>query len=673
MRRTGVMEPGSARRAFAATAVAAALALTAGGASAAASDRGPGVQGLDGSLAAVATTKPADAAHVARGQGLRVRDGRVVVEVVTRRGETSTAERSVRELGGTASSDAPGVLEAEVAPGDLAALAQADAVEDVRAPAIPYPTAITGEGVANTLAAQAQAEGTTGAGVKVAVIDVDFKNYMARQASGDLPSSVTTQNYCAGGFENDTAQGHGAGVAEIVHEMAPDAQLYLICIDSSADLAAAEQYAKNQGVRIVNHSVAYFNTSRGDGSGGPGTPDDAVERARADGLLWVNSAGNYALSHWSGPFTDANSNGLLDWASGPSDDTNTVTIPHNQRDCFDLKWDSWPVTSQDFNILLRSGSTTVATSTGVHNGTQPPTETLCYMNSGITQDFDLLVQRISGTASPRLDLFSPDTGSIERHVTPGSVAEPATAPEAFGVGAYCFSNGGLESFSSQGPTIDGRIKPDISGPDRVSNATFGLSTGNCGGGFPGTSAASPHVAGAAALVAQGSSASPDAIQAVLEGSALHGGSPGKNNQFGSGGLRLTDGQPDLVVDGAGDGDYEEQVIKGKKKLRAGKKQKFNVTVQDDGPLSAAVDLDGDVKSKKVKAKFTSGGKNVTKKIKRGRFSPVLAFGDSTNLKITLKASKQARSGKRSFELFATNEDDPTLVDAAKFRVRVKGQ
>jgi hypothetical protein len=43
-----------------------------------------------------------------------------------------------------------------------------------------------------------------------------------------------------------------------------------------------------------------------------------------------------------------------------------------------------------------------------------------------------------------------------------------------------------------GPTNDGRIKPDICGPDQVSTYSFGL--------FSGTSAASPHVAGAAALI-----------------------------------------------------------------------------------------------------------------------------------------------------------------------------
>lgn len=54
----------------------------------------------------------------------------------------------------------------------------------------------------------------------------------------------------------------------------------------------------------------------------------------------------------------------------------------------------------------------------------------------------------------------------------------------------------MEPYSSQGPTRDGRLKPEILGPDCVSV------TGN--GGFPttfcGTSAAAPHVAGVAALL-----------------------------------------------------------------------------------------------------------------------------------------------------------------------------
>jgi subtilisin family serine protease len=64
------------------------------------------------------------------------------------------------------------------------------------------------------------------------------------------------------------------------------------------------------------------------------------------------------------------------------------------------------------------------------------------------------------------------------------------------VGAINYNNwttGPQASYSSQGPTNDGRIKPDIMGPDNVSSDVYVS-------GFTGTSASSAHVAGAAALL-----------------------------------------------------------------------------------------------------------------------------------------------------------------------------
>ena len=70
----------------------------------------------------------------------------------------------------------------------------------------------------------------------------------------------------------------------------------------------------------------------------------------------------------------------------------------------------------------------------------------------------------------------------------------------FTAGAICFQNDSLEPYSSQGPTIDGRTKPDIAGQDAVTSGVYGAFS-TCGSsGFTGTSAASPHTAGAAALV-----------------------------------------------------------------------------------------------------------------------------------------------------------------------------
>ena len=54
----------------------------------------------------------------------------------------------------------------------------------------------------------------------------------------------------------------------------------------------------------------------------------------------------------------------------------------------------------------------------------------------------------------------------------------------------------IEVFSSQGPTADGRTKPDLAAPDGVSTVSYG----NRGLAFFGTSASAPHAAGAIALM-----------------------------------------------------------------------------------------------------------------------------------------------------------------------------
>jgi len=62
------------------------------------------------------------------------------------------------------------------------------------------------------------------------------------------------------------------------------------------------------------------------------------------------------------------------------------------------------------------------------------------------------------------------------------------------VGATYWQNDKLEDFSSRGPTNDGRIKPDVTSPDGVSTWIY------YPGFFTGTSASTPHTAGAAALL-----------------------------------------------------------------------------------------------------------------------------------------------------------------------------
>jgi len=301
---------------------------------------------LDSQLLAAARAArglaPAAASQGSIRRGLRLEGDRVRVVIETNNGAVSIAESFVERRYGN-------LVQALVPVAQLESLAAQPGVRRVRQPFRPVVAAIAGEEVGASGANAWQSAGFTGAGVKVAIIDLGFQDYTQRQASGDLPAtgpgSLVTQNFgCTPGLENGEV--HGSAVAEIVHEMAPGAELHLICVQTEVDLALAEAYARVQGIHIVNHSVGWFNTARGDGSGGPGTPDAIVADARANGILWVNAAGNQAQQHWSGNFSDTNGNGFHNFT--PTDELNNVSIPGLTTICFVLKWDSWPVTSQDF-------------------------------------------------------------------------------------------------------------------------------------------------------------------------------------------------------------------------------------------------------------------------------------------------------------------------------------
>jgi subtilisin family serine protease len=89
------------------------------------------------------------------------------------------------------------------------------------------------------------------------------------------------------------------------------------------------------------------------------------------------------------------------------------------------------------------------------------------------------------------------------------------------------------SGTERGTATGGRIKPDISGYDNVSTVSYGFSP------FSGTSAATPHVAGAAALVLSAYPGyTPDQLQSFLEGHAIDISSPGMDTRSGYGRLYL---------------------------------------------------------------------------------------------------------------------------------------
>ena len=272
--------------------------------------------------------------------------------------------------------------------------------------------------------------GAHGEGVKVAVVDLGFDGYARSQANGDLPSGAVKVNFCgSGGFE---ATSHGTAVAEIVAEVAPAADLYLVCVRDTAGLGLAVSYAREKGIQIVNHSASWFNTGRGDGTGAAGTPEGIVAAARAAGILWVNSAGNRAQQHWSGSFVDTNANGWSEYA--PGDEGNTVVVPAGSFVCAALKWDDWPASAEDYDLYLtRSpGGAIVSRSNGPQTGLEPPTEQACAINrTTVAKRYAIGIKAHRVTGKPvRFDLFVYPGPNLEHRVAEGSVTEPGTSPAA---------------------------------------------------------------------------------------------------------------------------------------------------------------------------------------------------------------------------------------------------
>jgi PKD repeat protein len=236
----------------------------------------------------------------------------------------------------------------------------------------------------------------------------------------------------------------------------------------------------------------------------------------------VNAAGNEAERQWKGSFADTNADGWLDQSI-------TFQATAGSSVVIFLTWNEWPQASTDYDLYLYGpGDTLIASSTKYQTGTEEPTESIQVTTtlSGVHSI------RIRGTGSRTLELFNlyqPLTPAIPDSsiLAPGNVASVVTVAA---LGQSQYTTGPIESYSSRGPTNDFRPKPDLAAPVNVTTGTSPYTT------FPGTSAAAPHAAAAAALLrSQTPSLSGSNLRLAL---LSHTVPMGSVYEYGNGRLRL---------------------------------------------------------------------------------------------------------------------------------------
>ncbi len=189
----------------------------------------------------------------------------------------------------------PDALQLRVPHSALVAVAATAGVERVREPHYARAHAVTSEGVDQTFLLDWHDDGVTGEGVQVAILDIGFAGW-TNVGDDEIPSD-TTDGTTSGWQQSD----HGTAVTEIVHDMAPDAELGLFNFQTDQEYVDRMEQIVNDGWQVVNASVGFDNVWHADGT----SPyAQTVDWAVDNGVVYVAAAGNEGYNYVSGELTD---------------------------------------------------------------------------------------------------------------------------------------------------------------------------------------------------------------------------------------------------------------------------------------------------------------------------------------------------------------------------------
>ena len=460
----------------------------------------------------------------ARAQGLGISGRKVRVTVTPRPGSRAAARALVRSGGGAITGEADGRIDAVVWPGSLGRLAGAAAIADVRTPARPV---LDDTGAAGGCGRRGDRRGRrghererlAGGGLRRRRREGrDRRRRLLRlhgrcSARGSRPRSRRSTTAAAtsttppanGGTEHGTARRRdrppdGAGRAALPHlrrqrgrPRAGGAGRGERGREGHQPLARLVQHEPRRRQRTAGHA----RRDRGGRAGArdpvgerAGRRDPALERQlrpeRCSGELQRLRLGRPAR-HGPDPVGRRDLRGaevgrLAASRRRTTTSCSTTRAPRRRR------WSpARPTTSPAPRTRRRRSSVTTT--------------------HGPTRNFGIAIYRYSATATPALRplrlrrRLAPVPGRRRQHDRARDVARRCW-PSARTAGAPITTRARSSSTAPAARRSTAGSKPDLTAPDATSSSVYGANTGSCTSGFNGTSAATPHVAGAAALLLQ---------------------------------------------------------------------------------------------------------------------------------------------------------------------------
>ena len=396
--------------------------------------------------------------------------------------------------------------------------------------AIPSASQATYDSATIASVTQVHKLGYLGQGTRIAIIDEGFdiaserllainpSFHLARQ-SLDVPEDYETLEGAVGKQSE-----HGTACALVAAQIAPEAEFYLLSFPDGMGLIGwlwALDYAiRELGVDVVTSSIEFVRPfCHADGSGLLNQEVNNILRDTSSMLMiaagnWAGGAGTNA-AFYANTYSDTDGDGYHDFTPDALDlwDRKSLEISAHAGDRITiiLEWDDWGygVREQDLDLLLYESKRhrRIATSQAVQSGLLDglaPAEILSIILP-FDGDYYIVIEdsgaywhgTLPSTVAFHLNILNETAifETVEHHMAQGSIREVASNPNAISVGAVSPETGEVRSYSSCGnaEVLDYQNpKPELYAPDGPNAVMVG--------GFEGTSASTPYVAGVVLLL-----------------------------------------------------------------------------------------------------------------------------------------------------------------------------